>query len=240
MAYPRKPKGKRPAYRKRAPTKARLAPKTALAVKRIVQKQMNNVIEVKHADYIFTPLGQLTSLYSNQWYRFEADPFTMFQGTSDAENLNPINRIGDSIFAKSISFKINLATYSNTSTVQYRFVVLKLKVGATMPINITSHPQGLNVMINPIDRENEALAAVVYDKKGWMINHGQTSAGGGDGERQLLQVNLKINKKIKYNDGASGNGSFIYAPYIAVFDRQGTQAPICDFQYFRRFNFQDA
>lgn len=242
---PRTYYGKRKYAKKYGKRKYKQAKKTlgksmAKAVKAVVKREINQVVETKVADYCFTPLGQLTSLYSNSWYRFEADPFTMYQGTSDAETLNPINRIGDTILAKSLSIKINLATYSNTSTVQYRFVVLKLKAGATMPINITSHPQGLNVMINPIDRENPAIAAVICDKKGWMINHGQTSAGGGDGERQLLQFSFKINKKIKYDDGAAANGSFVYAPYIAVFDRQGTQAPICDFQYFRRFYFQDA
>lgn len=238
---PYRPRRRR--YNKKGTKAATLAPSTAVAVRKIVQSQMNKVVEVKNADYSFAPLGQLSSLYHNTWYRFESDPFTMYQGTSDAETLNPINRIGDSIFAKNLFLTVNLATYTNTSTVQYRFVVLKLKTGATMPINITSHPQAINNLIAPLDREHPALAAVVYDKRGWMINHGQTAAGGGDGERQLLHINLKINKKIKYNDGDAGNGSFIYAPYIMVFDRQQTNpsgVPICDFQYFRRFTFQDA
>jgi len=232
-------KARRKRNNKRGPA---LAPSTAVAVRKIVQSQMNKVVETKNADYSFNPLGQLTSLYHNTWYRFEIDPFTMFQGTSDAETLNPINRIGDSVFAKSLSLTINLASYTNTSTLQYRFVVLKLKVGASMPGNISAHPQAVNNLIAPLDRENPALAAVVYEKRGWLINHGQTAAGGGDGERQLIHVNLKINKKIKYNDGDASNGSFIYAPYIMLFDRQQTSpsgVPICDFQYFRRFYFQD-
>lgn len=236
-------KWKKPYKPRRKRAAAQLAPTTVVAVKKIVQSQMNKVVETKIADYSFAPLGQLTSLYHNTWYRFESDPFTMYQGTSDAETLNPINRIGDSIFAKSLSFTINLATYTNTSTVQYRFVVLRLKVGASMPGNITAHPQAINNLIAPIDRENAAMSAVVYEKRGWLINHGQTASGGGDGERQLLQINLKINKKLKYDDGAASNGSFIYAPYIMVFDRQQTSpsgVPICDFQYFRRFYFEDA
>lgn len=244
MVFNKKRKtGKRPAYRRKAPVQARLPRKTAAAVKAICKKQLNNVVETKIADYSFNPLGQLTSLYHNTWYRFEQDPFTMYQGTSDSETLNPINRVGDSIYAKSVSFTINLATYTNTSTVQYRFVVLKIKTGTSMPGNITSHPQAINNLIAPIDREDPALISVVYERRGWMINHGQTAAGGGDGERQLLHVNLKINKKLKYNDGTAGNASFLYQPYIMVFDRQQTSpsgTPICDFQYFRRFYFQDA
>jgi len=214
-----------------------------MQVKKIIKYEINKVVETKIADFSFNPIGQLTSLYHNTWYRFETDPFTMYQGTSDSENLNPINRIGDSIFAKSLSLTINLATYTQLSTVQYRFVLLKIKTGTSMPGNITNHAQNVNNLITPIDRENEALISVVMDKRGWMINHGQTGSGGGDGERQLLQFNFKINKKLKYNEGAAGNASFLYQPYIMVFDRQATSpsgTPICDFQYFRRFYFQDA
>ena len=220
----------------------RLAPKTALAVKKIVASQMNKVVETKICDYSFNPIGQLTSLYHNTWYKFENDPFTLFQGTGDDEGINPTNRIGDSIYAKSLSLTINLATYTNTSTVQYRFVVLKIKTGTSMPGNITTHPQNVNNLITPLDREAGPLISVVLDKRGWMINHGQTSAGGGDGERQFLHFNFKINKKLKYDGNSAGNNSFLYVPYIMVFDRQQTSPsgiPICDFQYFRRFYFQD-
>lgn len=242
MPYIRRYK-KKAAKRKYKAAKATLGKSMAKAVKAVVKTQLNKVVETKIADYSFAPTGQLTSLYHNTWYNFESDPFTMYQGTSDSESLNPINRIGDSIFAKSCSFTINLATYTNTSTVQYRFVILKVKTGTSMPGNITSHPQATNNLIAPIDRENPALISVVYERRGWMINHGQTAAGGGDGERQLLHVNIKLNKKIKYNDGSAGNASFNLVPYIMVFDRQQTNpsgVPICDFQYFRRFYFQDA
>jgi len=235
-------------YTRRAPKVRKYKPKRKSSslvstVKAVVKRQMNQVVETKIADYSFNPLGQLTSLYHNTWYRFETDPFTMFQGTSDSESLNPINRIGDSIFAKSLSLTINLSTYTQLSTVQYRFVLLKLKVGASMPGNITAHPQAINNLIAPIDREQPALSQVIMDRRGWLINHGQTSAGGGDGERQLLHFNFKINKKLKYEEGAASNGSFIYAPYIMLFDRQTTSpsgTPIGTFEYFRRFYFQDS
>lgn len=241
--YPRKKRAVRKPRRAAVRKSARLAPRTALAVKKIVSRQMNQVIETKIADYSYAPAGQLFSLYHNTWYKFENDPFSVFQGTSDDETVNPINRVGDSVLAKSLSFTINLATYTNTSTVQYRFVLLKVKSGASMPGNITTHPQAVNNLIAPIDRENSALISVVMDKRGWMINHGQTASGGGDGERQLLHLNFKINKKLKYDGNNASNASFNYVPYIMVFDRQQTSpsgVPICDFQYFRRFYFQDA
>lgn len=233
-------------YKPRARRVRKYKPKpTSLVstVKRVVKRQMNQIVETKIADYSFNPVGQLTSLYHNTWYKFENDPFTLFQGTSDDETVNPVNRLGDSIYAKSLSLTINLATYTNTSTVQYRFVLLKIKTGASMPGNITTHPQAVNNLIAPIDREAGPLISVIMDKRGWMKNNGQTAAGGGDGERQLLHFNFKINKKLKYDGNAAGNNSFLYVPYILVFDRQQTSpsgVPICDFQYFRRFYFQDA
>lgn len=229
--------------KRRAPRRKATSSKLTQSVKKIVQSQMNKVVETKICDYSYAPLGQLNSLYHNTWYRFETDPFTMYQGTSDSEALNPINRIGDSVYAKSLSLTINLATYTNTSTVQYRFVLLKVKTGTSMPGNITTHAQAINNLIAPIAREQGSLMQVVMDKRGWMINHGQTANGGGDGERQLLQLNFKINKKLKYLEGQPSNNSFCYVPYIMVFDRQQTSpsgVPICDFQYFRRFYFQDA
>lgn len=219
--------------------------KTSLVstVKRVVKRQMNKVIETKIIDYSFAPIGQLTSLYHNTWYKLEDDPFFVYQGTSDSEAGGPVNRIGDSIYVKSVNFKINLATYTNTSTVQYRLAILKVKTGTSMPGNITAHPQAVNNLIAPIDRERGQLISVVLDRRGWMINHGQTAAGGGDGERQFIDITVPINKKIKYEENVGNNNSFLLVPYIMVFDRQQTSpsgVPICDFQYFRRTYFQDA
>jgi len=218
---------------------ARLAPTTALAVKKIVKSQMNQVVETKINDYYFTPVSNLTSIFHNTWYRLEDDPFFLFQGTSDSEVSGPTNRVGDSIFAKSVHIQLSLASSPSFSTCQYRMVVLKLKPGATMPTDITNHPQSPNRLMNPIDREQEALISVLHDSRGYLFNNGQTAGGGGDGSRKLLSVTIPVNKKLKYDGNVGNNNSFRIIPYIMVFGKLGDSGFICNLEYFRRSYFQD-
>lgn len=238
--YKKRKTGRRPYKKRAAARKPRLARSTALAVKRIVKSQMNNVIETKINDYYYTPISNITSLFHNTWYRLEDDPFYLFQGTADSEASGPTNRVGDSIYAKNVHFQVSMSSSGSFSTVQYRFIVLKLKAGATMPSDITSHPQSSNRLMNPIDREEGALWSVLYDKKGYMFNNGQTAGGGGDGSRKLLSVNIKINKKIKYDGNNANNNSFRIIPYLLVYGKLGDSGFICNFEYFRRSYFQDA
>jgi len=212
----------------------------ALAVKKIVSKQMAQVVETKINDYYLTPISNLTSLFHNTWYRLEDDPFYLFQGTADSEASGPTNRIGDSIYAKSIHFQVSMSSSGSFSTCQYRFVVLKLKPGATMPLDITNHPQSPNRLMNPIDREQEALISVLHDSKGYLYNNGQTAGGGGDGSRKLLSVNIKVNKKLKYDGNTANNNSFRIVPFLMVFGKLGDSGFICNFEYFRRSYFMDA
>jgi hypothetical protein len=240
MVFRKRKTGKRP-YKKRAVArKPRLARSTAVAVKRIVKSQMNKVIETKVNDYYMTPVGNLTSIYHNTWYRLEDDPFYLFQGTADSEVIGPTNRIGDSVYAKSVHIQLCLSSSPSFSTVQYRMVILKLKPGASMPTDITNHPQSPNRLMNPIDREQEALMSVLYDRKGYLYNNSQTAGGGNDGARKLLSVTIPINKKLKYDGNNASNNSFRIVPYILIYGRNGDTGFICNFEYFRRSYFQDA
>lgn len=240
MPWYRKKRAIRKPRRAAARKPAKLAPKTALAVKRIVKTQMNKVVETKVNDYYFTPLGNLTSIFHNTWFRLEDDPFYLFQGTSDSEASGPTNRLGDSIWAKSVHFQLNMASSPSFSTMQYRFVVLKLKAGATMPSDITDHPQCSNRLMSPIDREQQALMSVLHDSTGYFINNGQTANGGHDGARKHLSVTIPINKKLKYDANNANNNSFRIIPYIMVYGRLGDSGFNCNFEYFRRSYFQDA
>jgi hypothetical protein len=201
---------------------------------------MNKVIETKVNDYYMTPVGNLTSIYHNTWYRLEDDPFYLFQGTADSEVIGPTNRIGDSVYAKSVHIQLCLSSSPSFSTVQYRMVILKLKPGASMPTDITNHPQSPNRLMNPIDREQEALMSVLYDRKGYLYNNSQTAGGGNDGARKLLSVTIPINKKLKYDGNNASNNSFRIVPYILIYGRNGDTGFICNFEYFRRSYFQDA
>lgn len=239
MVYTKKRKSARSGNSKK-PKSSRKSTALVSTVKAVVKRQMSQVVETKINDYYFTPVGNLTSIFHNIWYRLEDDPFFLFQGTADSEASGPTNRIGDSVYAKSVHFQLNLSSSPSFSTMQYRFVVLKLKPQATMPSNITDHPQCPNNLMSPIDREQGALISVLYDRKGWFINNGQTAGGGHDGARKLLSVNIPINKKLKYDGNAGNNNSFRIIPYILVYGRLGDSGFNCNFEYFRRSYFMDA
>jgi len=233
----RNAKGKKRNYGRKPSTRSS---KLINTVKTVVKRQMNQIVETKINDYYLTPVSNITSLFHNTWYRLEDDPYYLFQGTSDSEASGPTNRVGDSIYAKSVHFQLSLSSSGSFSTCQYRFVVLKLKAGASMPLDITSHPQSPNRLMNPIDREEGALMSVLHDSKGYLYNNGQTAGGGGDGSRKLLSVNIKINKKLKYDGNSANNNSFRIIPYVMVFGKLGDSGFICNFEYFRRSYFQDA
>jgi len=242
MVYTKKRKSARSGYSKKPKSSAFVRKSSALVstVKAVVKRQMAQVIETKINDYYFTPIGNLTSIFHNTWYRVEDDPFFLFQGTADSEVSGPTNRIGDSVFIKSVHMQFSLASSPSFSTMQYRLVVLKLKPGATMPSNITDHPQCPNCLLSPIDREQLALMSVAHDSKGYFVNNGQTAGGGHDGARKHLSINIPINKKIKYDGNNGNNNSFRLIPYIMVYGRLGDTGFNCNFEYFRRTYFLDA
>jgi len=241
----RKSYPKRRPQRRRGPVRkapARLAKSTAMAVKKIVKSQMSKVVEYKNADYAFEP-ASLASLYHNTWYQFESDPFTMYQGTSDSELVNPINRIGDSIFANYIHFKILFTANIYRPTASVRIVILKCKASVSSPANITSHPQGTNNLINPVDREQVNCRQVMYDRVFTFSKSPVTvTAGDSVSSVQLAWSHyLKLNKKVSYEDGASQTKGDTYRIFVCPYDNQATSTSdqVARFSYFRRTSFQD-
>jgi len=227
--------------RKTAPKK--LSKPTAAAVKAIVKSQMNKIVEYKNADYSFEP-SSLASMYHNTWYQFESDPFSMFQGTADSENVNPTNRIGDSIFANYIHFKILFTANIYRSNASLRIVILKVKASVSSPNNITAHAQGLNNLINPIDREHPNCRQVMYDKV-LTFSKAPLSVSTGDSVSTmhlLWNHTLKLNRKVSYEDGASTTKGDTYRIFCLPYDNQATSTSdqVARFTYFRRTSFQDA
>lgn len=229
--------------RRKTRRSATLAKSTALAVKKIVKSQINKVVEYKNADYAFEP-AVLATMYHNTWYQFESDPFSMYQGTSDSETINPINRIGDSIYAKYINFRIMFTSSIYRPTSSVRIVILKCKASVSSPANISTHPQCPNNMIAPIDREHPNCRQVVYDKV-WKLSNSALAVSPGDSVSTISfnwSHNLKVNKKIAYEDGSLGTKGDTYRIFALAYDNQATSTTdqVLRFSYFRRTVFQDA
>lgn len=222
---------------------AKLAKSTAVAVRKIVKSQLNKVVEFKNADYAFEPTS-LNSLYHNTWYQFESDPLTMYQGTSDSEALNPINRIGDSIFVKYVNFRIMFTANIYRPNASVRIVILKCKASVSSPANISSYPQCTNNLIAPIDREQVNCRQVVYDKTFKMSNSAiSISTGDAVSPVQLTWSHyLKLDKKVAYDDGAAQTKGDTYRIFALAYDNQATSTTdqVVRHSYFRRTVFQDA
>lgn len=235
----RKVASKAPRLRRKAPAK-KLPQTTAAAVKAIVKSQMNKVVETKVIDYGFEFIG----LYHNTWYQFETDPFTMFQGTSDSETINPINRIGDSIYAKGIHYKIHFTSNVVRPNSSLRIVILKVKAALGSPANISLHPQVTNNLIAPIDREQENCRQVMYDKVIHFRN--MSSAVSGATTTSPMSVTwahyLPLNKKVAYDNGSAGTKGDTYRIFVLPYDNQATSTAdqVARFSYYRRTYFQDS
>jgi len=238
--FKRNAKGKKRNYARKANTRSSKLTKT---VKSIVKSQMNKIVEYKNADYAFEPTS-LLSLYHNTWYQFESDPFTMYQGTSDSETVNPINRIGDSIFVNYVHFRILFTSNIYRSTASLRIVILKCKASVSSPANISSHPQCVNNLISPIDREQVNCRQVMYDKV-HTFSKSPTSITLGDSvssNHLIWSYYLKLNKKVAYDDGAAQTKGDTYRIFVLPYDNQATSTTdqVARFSYFRRTSFQDA
>jgi len=233
-------RGRKAAYKG---AKRTLGKPMAKAVKAIVRSQLSKVVEYKNADYAFEPTS-LASMYHNSWYQFESDPFTMYQGTSDSEAVNPINRLGDSIFVNYIHFKILFTANIYRPNASIRIVILKCKASVSSPANISAHPQGTNNLINPIDREQVNCRQVVYDKV-LKLSSSPLSVTLGDSVSTVQYMwthYLKLNKKVAYDDGGAQTKGDTYRIFALAYDNQatGTTDQVARFSYFRRTSFQDA
>jgi len=240
---PRKKAYSAPRLRRRKVAPKKLSKPQAAAVKAIVKSQMSNVVEYKQADYAFEPTS-LASMYHNTWYQFESDPFSMFQGTSDSENVNPTNRVGDSIFCNYIHFRILFTANIYRPTASLRIVILKVKASVSSPSDITAHPQSTNKLIMPIDREHPNCRQVMYDKVHTFSKSGNSVSTGDSVSTVHLLWNytLKLNKKIAYEEGASTTKGDTYRIFCLPYDNQATSTSdqVARFSYFRRTSFQDA
>jgi len=233
--------GKKPYKPRRKAAAKPLAKSTALAVRKIVKSEMSNVVETKHADYALQPLAS-NCLYHNTWYQLETDPFYMQMGVTDSDIAGPLNRIGDSIFAEKIWYRLFLDKFNTRPNICLRIVILKQKQGLTMPTNITSHSQGLNMLIAPIRSEENAYISCVYDKI-FVLNGGLSGSDSAYNTHFVWNHNVKVNKKIKYEDGLLNSaGPFTYVPYLLAYDSNASLVSdnIARFSFFRRTYFQDA
>jgi len=229
---------KRKAPRRKAG--ARLAPKTASAVKAIVKSQMKQVIETKCIDNGAEPIPALC-LYHNTPYTLETDLLFSTQGVTDSMALTT-NRIGDSIYVKGVTMSLMLTNFSTRPNLVYRISIIKTKQGIVSGLgNPYGHPLVGNSIIAPINREERDLVSVVYDRTFTNVASGN-QAGGDSDQKWVWRHYLPVNRKVKYNNAGSECASNSYRVYVTAYDTQGTliTSNVARFTWFRRVHFMDA
>lgn len=239
------PKYKKPyrARRKRAPKPKPATPRFSVAqVKSLVKREMNKVIEFKHADYQFEPIPS-SALYHNTWYLMESDPLTLLQGVQDNETVNPPNRIGDSVYSKGIKLNMLFYLFNDRPNQALRILILKVKPDTTGVGNPCNHPQAVSNIIMPVDTENSRYQAVVYDRVFVFNNNVSNIAAGVIRDVKFhWQHYIKIDKKTNYEDGFNSARNYTYNIWVCAYDTVNsfTTDNIARFSYSRRHIFQDA
>ena len=235
MAYTKKHKSGRKS--KKTP---KLAKSTARAVKQIVRKQMSAVIESKVSDYSTEPVPAL-AYYHNTPYIHDTDMFFMSQGVRDELLNTPQNRIGDSIYVKNIQLSLMITNFSTRPNLCYRITILKVKDISVSLNNPYGHPQCGNSIMAPINTEATGLLAVVYDKTFTSLAF-QTANGGDQDKKFIWRHNIKVNKKITYDNSSLTASRFTYRLYVTCYDTQATliASNVARFTYMRRTHFLDA
>lgn len=219
---------------------AKLSKSVVLAVKKIANRQMNRVAETKCIDNTSEPVP-LSCYYHNVTYIHDTDMLWVNQGVKDEESGSLANRIGDSIFVKNISLKLLITNFSTRPNLLYRISVLKVKNGAVSLPNPYTHPACGNAIIAPIDTEDTAIISVEYDRVFNTLAY-QTAQTGNADKKFVWLHNIKVNKKVRYDNGSTAASNFTYRLYVTCYDTQGAYITdnVARFTYFRRVHFLDA
>lgn len=242
MGYAKKRKSGRSGYsKKRKSTK--LAPSTARAVKKIVKRQMAQVIERKIGDYSIEPIPALC-LYHNVPSVLDSNMFYCQQGITDEEIGASRNRIGDSIYSNNIQLTLLLTNFATRPNLLYRITVVKIANSTTtFPGGsiIYGHPQCGNMMIAPIDTELPGLVSVVYDRVITSLSHDTAQTGTSD-RKLIWRYNVKTKHRVKYDNGSSDPSTCNYRIILTAYDTQASYITdnVARYTYMRRHHFMDA
>lgn len=221
--------------------------KPPVTVRQYVHRQIKNalggIVESKVLDYSTEPIPALC-YYHNTPYVHDTDMFYCQQNVRDEELIGAQNRIGDSIFVKNIQLKLMITNYQTRPNLCYRITVIKVDSGNTVLPGgsvIYGHPQCGNMIIAPIDTELAGLKSVVYDKKFHKLAF-QTAQDGNEDKKFIWEYNIKVNRKVRYDNGSVNTFSPTYRLLVTCYDSQGTLITdnIARFTYFRRTHFMDA
>jgi len=243
MPYRRNYRRRSAPKRRYAKKGAKLAPKTALAVRKIVKSQMSKVVESKILDYSVEPIPALCC-YHNVPVLLDNNMFYSQQGLTDEEITASRNRVGDSIFVKNIQLSLLLTSFSTRPNLCYRISVVKVaSASVTFPSGsiIYGHPQCGNMLLAPIDTELPGLVSVVYDRVFYNLAY-QTAQTGNADKKFIWKHNVKVNRKVKYDNASSDPSNMTYRLILTAYDTQAAYITdnVARYTYMRRTHILDS
>lgn len=134
-----------------------------------------------------------------------------------------------------------ITNFSTRPNLVYRITVCKVKSGSVALPNPYTHPQCGNAIMAPIDTEDTAIISVAYDRVFNNLAY-QTAQTGNADKKFIWNYNLKVNKKIRYDNASNVAANFTYRVFVTCYDTQGALITdnVARFTYFRRTHFLDA
>ena len=231
--------------RRNASKKTRRSPKTskgkmASIARSVVKSELNKTVELKDNPYGL----ENQQLYHNVPLNIDSNIFYTTQGLTDPQAASGSNRIGDSVYFKSLTHKLWLANKLDRPNLMYRVTIVYRKTTAgTVPtsapyVSVTNNG---NIMLSDLNMENGQVAAVLYDKV-FTYNDGHDISSGGSTKEShhLVQIFRRLNTKCTYyGDNATVPKAFTPQLWVTAYDSYGTlisdNVASCGFQRHCRF-----
>lgn len=154
-------KGRKIYYRKKSKPVAKVSKPVARAVKAIVKRQLNKVIETKKAVW---SSGDYLQMQNNRISVIDNSILFTSQGTADPTNTDNQNRIGDKVLCKGISFKMMLELNERFGDVTARIMLIKYRRGDDPLLGTLFCQQSNNKMLDQVNTERFSILYQKYVK----------------------------------------------------------------------------
>lgn len=223
--------------------------KSSKTVAKIAKNVVLNLSETKMGNYA----KENQQLYHNDWSYPDTNACYTDQGTTDADNTQVNNRVGNAVQPRKLWWRIQLFNKLDRPNLHYRVVVFRRNTDSSGGLNAvpTGEPEQVffpavlgNLMILPWNREQ---CTPVYDKIFTLVNpnYGDFVSVGSTNKEisKIVDINIDLKrfKQFTYNQGGGVPKNAVYQLGILAYDAYGTLTTdnIASYAMLRRFYFKD-
>lgn len=223
---------------------------TKKTVAKVAKNVVMNLSETKMGNYAL----ENQQLYHNDWAYPDTNACYTSQGTTDSDNSQVENRVGNAIQPRKLWWRIQLFNKLDRPNLHYRICVFRRNTDSSG--GLTTVPSGEpeqvffpavlgNLMILPWNREQ---CTPVFDRIYTVTNpnYGASSFSGSPGNKEIskivdINIDLKKYKQFTYNQGGGVPKNAVYQLGILAYDAYGTLTTdnVASYAMLRRFYFKD-